>query len=199
MEAKKPTSLEQKIIDAYEEFIPKVYEACRFVEIGSGEKHKGVFDVLVPLINQHEKEMWGKIETEMNKSVKSDNKQITQKELKELRGEPIELTTTVAMVKSGDDILDKRHEILDKKLTEAGAYYPANRMRFLNEAMQVFAEYYFDKMLNGLEKHNSKEDAKIFKLYCDNEEMIMDQGQFLNALEYRDALQKAIARHNNKD
>ena len=71
-------------------------------------------------------------------------KEVTGKELKELRGEPIVLSPTSAMIKSGDDILDKRHEILDKKLTEAGAYYPGNRMRFLNEAMQEFAEYYYE-------------------------------------------------------
>ncbi len=59
------TKFDQKIIDAYEQFIIDVYEACRFVEMGSG--NKAVFDILLPIINQHEKDMWGKIEAEMDK------------------------------------------------------------------------------------------------------------------------------------
>ena len=39
---KKP---DQKIIDAYEQFIMDVYEACRFVKMGSGKPHYGVFDI----------------------------------------------------------------------------------------------------------------------------------------------------------
>ena len=66
---KKPivTKFDQKIIDAYEQFIIDVYEACRFVRMGSGKPHYGVFDILLPLINQHEKKMWEKIETEISK------------------------------------------------------------------------------------------------------------------------------------
>ena len=63
----KVTKFDQKVIDAYEGFITDVYEACRFVEMGSGKAHKGVFEILIPLINQEEKKMWGKIEAEMNK------------------------------------------------------------------------------------------------------------------------------------
>ena len=63
----KVTKFDQKIIDAYEQFIMDVYEACRFVKMGSGKPHYGVFDILLPIINAHEKKMWGKIEEEMSK------------------------------------------------------------------------------------------------------------------------------------
>jgi len=61
------TKFDQKIIDAYEHFIIDVYEACRFTKMGSGKKHEGVFDILIPIINAHEKEMWVKIEAEISK------------------------------------------------------------------------------------------------------------------------------------
>ena len=66
---KKPqvTKFDQEIIDAYEGFIVDVYEACRFTKMGSGKPHEGVFDTLVPLINQLEKDMWGKIEKAIDK------------------------------------------------------------------------------------------------------------------------------------
>ena len=57
----------QEIIDAYEQFVLDVYEAMRFVRGGSGIKHSGVFDILEPIINAHEKEMWKKIEKTMSK------------------------------------------------------------------------------------------------------------------------------------
>ena len=66
-QTQKMSKLEQKIIDAYEGFIIDVYEACRFVKMGSGKPHEGVFDILIPIINQHEKEMWNKISVEMSK------------------------------------------------------------------------------------------------------------------------------------
>lgn len=62
-----PTILDQVMIDAYEGFIRNVYEACRFVEMGSGSKHKGVFEILIPIIKQHEKEVWTKISDQMAK------------------------------------------------------------------------------------------------------------------------------------
>ena len=68
------TKLDQKIIDAYEGFIPQVYEACRFVEMGSGKKHGGVFAVLLPIINQHEKDMWAKIEKAMDEEAPEEDK-----------------------------------------------------------------------------------------------------------------------------
>jgi hypothetical protein len=66
---KKPevTKFDQKIIDAYEQFIIDVYDACSFVKMGCGKPHEGVFDVLIPLINQEEKKMWGKIKKEVSK------------------------------------------------------------------------------------------------------------------------------------
>jgi len=54
--------LNQKMIDTYEHFIPNVYEAIRFVREGSGKKYHGAFDTLLQIINQHEKEMWRKLE-----------------------------------------------------------------------------------------------------------------------------------------
>ena len=54
--------LNQKMIDTYEGFIPNVYEAIRFVREGSGKKYRGAFDMLLQIINQHEKEMWRKME-----------------------------------------------------------------------------------------------------------------------------------------
>lgn len=69
MTNKKPivTKFNQKIIDAYEQFIIDVYEACRFVTIGSGKKYNRVFDILLQIINTHEKDMWRKIKDEMSK------------------------------------------------------------------------------------------------------------------------------------
>jgi hypothetical protein len=66
-EKPQPKELTQGIINAYEGFIKNVYEACRFVEMGSGKKHSGVFQILVPIINEHEKDMWRDIEKEMDK------------------------------------------------------------------------------------------------------------------------------------
>lgn len=67
MEKPKVTKFDQSIIDAYEKFIVDVYEACRFVEMGGGKKYKAVFDILLPIINVHEKEMWKEIEEKLNK------------------------------------------------------------------------------------------------------------------------------------
>ena len=61
------TKFDQEIIDAYEGFIVEVYKACNFTKGGSGKKHEGVFDVLMPLINEIEKDMWRKIEKAMDK------------------------------------------------------------------------------------------------------------------------------------
>jgi len=63
----KPNKLDQKIIDSYENYIWNVKEAIRFVEMGSGNKHKGVFDILKPILKKHEEEMYQKIEDEMDK------------------------------------------------------------------------------------------------------------------------------------
>lgn len=52
----------QEIVDAYEGFIPQVYEACRFVQMGAGKKYAGNIDILMQIINKHEKDMWNKIE-----------------------------------------------------------------------------------------------------------------------------------------
>ena len=62
----------KKIIDAYEGFIPKVYEACRFIQMGAGKKYAGNIDILVQIINQHEKEMWSDIEKAMIEPIKEE-------------------------------------------------------------------------------------------------------------------------------
>ena len=62
------TKFDQKIIDAYESFIPQVYEACRFIKMGSGKKYAVNMDNLMQIINVHEKEMWNKI----SKIIKED-------------------------------------------------------------------------------------------------------------------------------
>ena len=54
--------LDQKVIDAYEGFIPQVYEAIRFVKMGSGKKCEGSFDLLVRIVAEHEREMWKNLE-----------------------------------------------------------------------------------------------------------------------------------------
>lgn len=43
-----------------EDFIWNIREAIRFVEMGSGSKHKGVFDILRLLIEIHIKEFEAK-------------------------------------------------------------------------------------------------------------------------------------------
>jgi len=59
--------LDQEIINAYERFIANVYESMRFVKMGSGKKHEGVFNILEPIIKAHEKELWDKIDKVMSK------------------------------------------------------------------------------------------------------------------------------------
>lgn len=61
---KKVNKLDQAIIDAYENYVWNVNEAVRFVEMGSGSK---VFEILKPILKQHEKDRYKKIEQEMNK------------------------------------------------------------------------------------------------------------------------------------
>lgn len=63
----KPNKLDQKIIDAYEDYIWNVQEAVKFVEIGCGSKHKGVFDILKPILKKHEEQLYQKIGKEMLK------------------------------------------------------------------------------------------------------------------------------------
>jgi len=64
----KEIKLEQSIINAYESYVWNVTEAVKFVEMGSGQKHKGVFDILKPILKTHEKELYKTIEEEMSKS-----------------------------------------------------------------------------------------------------------------------------------
>jgi hypothetical protein len=64
----KITKFDQKVIDAYEGYIMNVNEAIRFVKMGAGKKMAGNFEILETIIKQHEKEMWQKIEDEMNKT-----------------------------------------------------------------------------------------------------------------------------------
>jgi hypothetical protein len=54
--------LDQRVIDAYEGFIPKVYDAIRFVKEGSGKKYHGAFDMLVRVIAEEERDMWRNLE-----------------------------------------------------------------------------------------------------------------------------------------
>lgn len=54
--------LDQRVIDSYEAFIPQVYEAIRFVKMGSGEKVASSFDLLVRIIAEHERDMWHNLE-----------------------------------------------------------------------------------------------------------------------------------------
>ena len=54
--------LDQRVIDSYEAFIPQVYEAIRFVKMGSGEKVADSFDLLVRIIAEHERDMWRNLE-----------------------------------------------------------------------------------------------------------------------------------------
>ena len=63
----KKIKLEQTIIDAYEQYIWNVQEAVRFVEMGSGTKHKGVFNILKPILKAHEEELYKTIDKEMRK------------------------------------------------------------------------------------------------------------------------------------
>ena len=62
--AKRPKTkkLDQRVIDAYEGFIPQVYEAIRFVKMGSGKKYHGAFDMLLKIITEHERDMWRNLE-----------------------------------------------------------------------------------------------------------------------------------------
>ena len=64
----KKIKLNQSIIDAFENYIWNVQEAVKFVEMGSGKKHKEVFDILKPILNTHKKDLYKTIEKEMSKS-----------------------------------------------------------------------------------------------------------------------------------
>jgi len=63
----KETKLKQSIINAFENYVWDVEEAVKFVEMGSGKKHKGVFDILKPILKTHKKDLYETIEKEMKK------------------------------------------------------------------------------------------------------------------------------------
>jgi hypothetical protein len=59
-------SLDQDIIDAFEKYVWNVEEAVRFVEMGSGKEHTGVFDILKPILEAHKKELYEGISKHMD-------------------------------------------------------------------------------------------------------------------------------------
>lgn len=58
---------DQKIIDAYEEFISNVYKSFEMLEESTGKKNGFRFLVLLKFIRQFEESMWKKISEEMKK------------------------------------------------------------------------------------------------------------------------------------
>lgn len=68
------SKLDQKVIDAYENFMWNVDEAVRFVGIGAGSRMAGNINLLQTLIAQHKKDCFDTIEKAIfNQPTQSDN------------------------------------------------------------------------------------------------------------------------------
>ena len=66
--------LDQKIIDAYENYIWNVNEAVRFVKMGFGKPSEHIFTRLEVILKQHEEDLWLKMEEIITEKLTKPNK-----------------------------------------------------------------------------------------------------------------------------
>lgn len=68
--------LDQEAVDAFEEYIRHVRGAVEFVKIGSGKKHQGVFDILEPILEKHNEELFQKIKANWQAREEREKKEV---------------------------------------------------------------------------------------------------------------------------